>query len=272
MKKFLVLMLLLATMPAFAAEDSAYDRVMAKNEVVCGIIPWPPYKFVDPNTKEWKGFALDIYRKAFATLDMKVIFKEVVLGNQVQDLNSGRVDALCDEGPWTMSAGKFVEYSSPIYVTTVYPFVRVTEKKIKTRTDLNNKDVHFTSIDGDKSGDLVRRLFPKASLSTMPSATDNSQLFLNVVTGKADVVVADPSAFAAFDKSNPGKLKPMFKDEPLGKYKILIAVKKGDFKMLGLVNQAVDNALAFGIVDEVLDGFDPKHENLMRVRLPYSFQ
>lgn len=270
MKKMIFALILLFPFIAQAADESAYDRVIAKNEIICGVNPWAPYKELDPNTKEWKGFAIDIYRKAFSTLDMKVTFKEVVLGNQIQDLNTGRVDAICDDGPWTMSAGKFVDYSDPVYVSIVYPYVRKGETRFKTRSDLNKKDVKFTGIDGDLSSDLTRRLFPKATFASMAGTTDVGQLFLNVSTQKADVAIVDPASFAVFEKNNPGQLVPLFKDAPLGKYKQIITVKKGDVKMLGLVNQAIDNALAFGLVDEVLEEFDPKHEKIMRVRSPYT--
>lgn len=272
MKKILFLCLLFLSLPAEAQEKaSAYDQVIAKNEIVCGVIPWAPYREYDVKTGEWKGFSIDIYRKAFSTLDMKVTFKELVLGNQLQDLNSGRVDAICDDGPWTMSAGKFIEYSDPVYFSVVYPYVRKDESRFKSRADLNSKNVRFTGVDGDLSSDLVHRLFPGASFSSMPGNTDVSQLFLNVATKKADVAIVDPAAFEAYEKANPGQLKLLFKDAPLGRYKTVISVKKGDSKMLGLVNQAIDNALAFGLVDEVLDNFDPKHEKLMRVRSPATY-
>lgn len=271
MIKFLFALILFFPVASFAAEESTYDRVIAKNELVCGVIPWTPYKIIDPNTKEWSGFTIDIYRKAFATLDMKITFKEVVVGNQIQDLNSGRVDAICDDGPWTMSSGKFLEYSNPVYASPVFPYVRKDEARFKSRTDLNKKSVRFTGIDGDLSTDLVQRLFPDATLASLPGATDMAQLFMNVATKKVDVAIVDPAAFDAFNKNNPGQIKPLFADRPLGIYKCVTSVKKGDFKMLGLVNQAVDNALAFGIVDEELNKFDPKHEKLMRVKSPYAF-
>ncbi|HAJ90433.1 MAG TPA: hypothetical protein DCM27_05405 [Rhodospirillaceae bacterium] len=251
--------------------SSAYDRVVTKNELVCGIYAWAPYKELDPNTGEWKGFAVDIYRKAFATLDIKVIFKEVVLGNQVQDLNSGRIDAMCDDGPWILSAGKFVEYSNPAYIAITFPYVRIDEKRFKKRSDFNSPDVSFTGIDGDLSSDLAHRLFPAAKLLSAPSTTDISQLYLNVQTGKADIMIGDPASFSIYNKNNPGKLKALFTDRPIAMYKNVVSVKKGDAKMLGLVNQAIDNALALGIVDTILDDFDPQHKLLMRVRLPYGF-
>jgi cyclohexadienyl dehydratase len=255
------------------AKDSdypAYDRVVAKNEIVCGIVSWPPYKYINLKTGEWEGFAVDLYRKAFATLDLKVTFKEAIIGTQVQDLNVGKFDAICDEGPWTMSAGKFVEFSDPAYAAPVYPYVRLDEKRFGKRADLNNSAVKFTGIDGDLSTDLVQRLFPKANITTMPNTTDMSQLFLNVATKKVDVAIVDPSAFSAYNKNNPNQLKPLFPDKPLGVYKVGVSVKKGDVKMLGLVNQAIDNAHSFGITDEVLDSFDSKHQKLKRVRSKFE--
>ena len=56
--------------------DSAYDHVIAKNEIVCGIYPWAPFKEYDANSKEWKGFAVDIYRQALATLDIKITYRD----------------------------------------------------------------------------------------------------------------------------------------------------------------------------------------------------
>ena len=269
-----ILFLLFALFPVltYAAEtSSAYDRVIAKNELTCGVVIWPPYKELDPNTKEWKGFSIDLYRQMFATLDIKVNFKEVVLGTQLQDLNSGRIDAMCDDGPWTLSAGKFVEFANPVYASIVYPYIRKGDTRFKSRADLNNENITFTGIDGDLSSDLVHRLFPKAKMMSMPAITDVSQLFLNVKTKKADVVICDPVAFETFEKSNSGVLQPLSKDKPLGIYKNTATVKKGDTKMLGLINEAIDNAQAFGITDELLDSVDPKHEKLMRVKNRYGF-
>lgn len=270
MKKFLLaIVMMMATTISAQAEDSAYDRVIAKGEFVCGVMPWAPYKVLDPNTGEWSGFGIEIYRKIFATLDIKVAFKEVVLGNQVQDLNTGRVDGICDDGPWTMSAAKFVDYSHPLYAAIVYPYVRADDKRFTKRSDFNKKDVTFTGIDGDLSSDLVKRVFPGAKLVTMESMTDVSQLFVNVETKKADVVICDPAAFSAYEKTNPNKLKAAAV-EPLGRYRTVISIKKGNIKLLGLVNQAVDNGLDFGLVDDVLDTFDPERNKLLRIKDRYT--
>lgn len=264
-----LVMILFTSAIAQAAENSAYDRVIAKGEFVCGVMPWAPYKVLDPNTGEWSGFGIEVYRRIFATLDIKVTFKEVVLGNQVQDLNTGRVDGICDDGPWTMSAAKFVDYSKPLYAAIVYPYVRADDKRFIKRSDFNQKDVTFTGIDGDLSSDLVKRVFPGAKLVTMESMTDVSQLFVNVQTKKADVVICDPAAFASYEKANPGKLK-VASTEPLGRYRTVVSIKKGETELLGLINQAVDNGLDFGLIDDVLDTFDPERNKLLRIKDNYK--
>ncbi|MCA3249353.1 MAG: hypothetical protein ACK5WY_07525 [Holosporaceae bacterium] len=53
-------------------------------------------------------------------------------------------------------------------------------------------------------------------------------------------------------------------------YVLVYSVAKGDMKTLGLLNQAVDNAAAFGITEEVLNKHDPDHSTLKRVRSIYE--
>lgn len=252
------------------AEYPAYDRVMAKNEIVCGVYVWPPYVNLDLKTKKFTGLSIELLEKMFATIDLKVKFQEVIVGAQVQDINNGRVDAVCTDGPWTMSAAKFVEFSDPYGFNPVYPYVRTDDNRFKTRADLNNKNIKFTGIDGDLSTDLVRRLFPKAASLGMPNTTDVSQLYMNVETKKADVAIVDPASFEKYAAKNPNKLKAIFADQPLGVYKSVISVKKGDIKMLGLVNEAIDNALHFGLLDDVMDKYDPAHKKFKRVRKKFE--
>ena len=40
--------------------------------------------------------------------------------------------------------------------------------------------------------------------------------------------------------------------------------------MLGLVNEAIDNALNFGVLDEVMDKYDPAHKKFKR--MPKKFE
>ncbi len=246
-----------------------YDRIVKSGTIVCGYYPWPGIAEKNVNTGEMSGLQIDLVNQAFATLDLKVEWKELIVGTQVEDLNNGRVDAICQDGPYVMSAGKFVEFSNPFYAYKAIAYARADEKRFAKPADLNNAAIRFTGIDGDYSVDLAKRLFPNAQLMTMPGTTDAAQMYLNVATNKADVAIVDPISFQAYQQSNPNQLKGLFADKPIGIYKMVCSVRKGDFKTLGLINQAVDNAASFGIADTVLNKFDPDHRFLQRVRSPY---
>jgi ABC-type amino acid transport substrate-binding protein len=247
-----------------------YERIMQSGKVVCGYFPWPGGAEKDSNTGKVSGLVVDLVEQALATLDLKVEWQEVIMGTQVQDLNIGKIDALCNDGPWVMSAGKFVEFSDPMVATVLMPYIRIDESRFSTKADLNNSSVQFVGLDGDASVDLAQRRFPKAQLKSLPGNTDLSQLFLDVATKKADVLITDPHSFKAFEKTNPGKLKAFMPGKPVGTYKMVFSVAKGDMKTLGLLNQAIDNAAAFGITEEVLNKHDPDHSTLKRVRSIYE--
>ncbi|MBM3602649.1 MAG: transporter substrate-binding domain-containing protein [Alphaproteobacteria bacterium] len=252
------------------ASDATYDRIMQSGKVVCGYFPWPGGAEKDPNTGKVSGLVVDLVEQALATLDLKVQWQEVVIGTQVQDLNTGKIDALCNDGPWVMSAGKHVEFSDPMVATILLPYIRVDDSRFSAMADLNNPSVRFVGLDGDASVELAQRRFPKAQLKSLPGTTDLSQLFLDVATGKADILITDPHSFDAFEKNNPGKVKPFLPAKPVGLYKMVFSVAKGNMKTLGLLNQAVDNAAAFGITEQVLNKHDPDHRTLKRVRSIYE--
>jgi ABC-type amino acid transport substrate-binding protein len=246
-----------------------YDRIVKSGTIVCGYFPWPGFAEKNVNTGELSGIQIDAVNQAFATLDLKVEWKEVIIGAQVEDLTNGKVDAVCLDAPFVMSAGKFVEYSNPFYGSKAVVYARTDEQRFTKLSDLNNETVRFSGIDGDFSMDLAQRLFPKAKMISMPGTTDPTQLFVNLTTRKADVLLTDPMSFQLFEKSNPNQLKGLFAGKAIGVYKIVASVRKGDFKTLGLINQAIDNAASFGITDAVLNKFDPDLRFMQRVRSPY---
>jgi ABC-type amino acid transport substrate-binding protein len=247
-----------------------YERIMQSGKVVCGYFPWPVYAEKDPNTGKLSGLTIDLVEKALATLDLKVEWKELILGTQIQDLETGKVDVVCIDGPFIMPTGKLVEFSNPLFASVVIPYVRADDDRFKAKADFNNESVKFVGLDGDFSADLVQRRFPKAQLKSTPATTDVSQLFLDVATKKVDVTIGDPLGFKVFDKNNPGKLKAFMPDKPVGTYKLVLSVSKGDMKTLGLLNQAIDNAAAFGITEEVLNQYDSEPRTLKRVRSIYE--
>ena len=256
---------------AFAADqakESAYDRVMRTGTLRCGYIAWPPYFSLDPNTKILSGVSKDISDSASRILGLKTAYIDVPNAGQVENFNSGKIDAMCGDGPFVLSTIKYVDYTKPYYYVPVYAYGRANEKRFNASEDLNRAGVTFVAIDGDLSTDLALADFPRATLSSLGNVSDPSQMLLNVQTGKADVVIVDPVTVNLFAKNNPGKIKRLFA-RPVAVYGGGFSVKKGDTALLSTLNGAVDAVMNTGQSDSVLKKYDPQGTLFLPVTMPY---
>ena len=254
MKRILLLAVFfcMLSMPSLAQSkhESAYDRVMRTGTLKCGYMPWPPFFSLDPNTGILSGFNKDVADAISQMLDIKISYVQVVVGEQVQDLRSGKIDAVCGDGPWILSTIKYLDYTQPYYYTGVYVYGRAKENRFKNQTDLDKPTVTFVGLDGDTSTEFVQKNFRKAKLKTLPGSTDPSQLFLDVADGKADLVILDPTNAALFMKNNPDKIRRIF-DQPVAVYGGGFSVIKGEAELFSMLNEAVKASLNTGIVDRL---------------------
>lgn len=252
-----------------AKEESTYERVMRTGEIRCGYNMWPPYKDRDINTGEEIGIDIEVSKEFEKITDLKFKFIEVALGQNVEDLNSGKIDAMCGTGPWQLSQIKYIDFSQPAYFAPVYIYVRGDETRFNTLGDLNTADVTFVGIDGDLSADLKNRLFPKAKASSLPQMAQSSQLLLDVALSKADATIYDPQAAKDFNKNNESQVKPLF-EEPLAVYGIGFSVRKGEKDMLNLFNSGINIMKDIGVIRPILRRYDPDSVFLLEAQNNYK--
>jgi ABC-type amino acid transport substrate-binding protein len=260
------------SMPAAKAEtkkESAYDRIMRTGVIRCGVYVWPPYIEKDANTGELRGFTKDILTRIIGLLDLKPQFIELQVGMQKQDLESGKVDAICGDGPWYASSIKYISYTNGYSLTPVYAYKRKGDDRITTLAQLNSKDVKFVGLDGDLSFDLAKSFYPNAQLQTLASTVDPSQLLLNVVTKKADVTITEPVGAKKFMDSNPDTIERV-SDKPLAVFKGGFSVAKNETQLLETLNNAIEVAIDTGIIDQELDKYDPDRKMMLRPKTYYE--
>lgn len=260
MKKVIIaFVFLLLAQPAFAADslkESAFDRVLRTNTLRCGIVPWPPGIEIDPNTGAVKGPTKELFEGIIKLTGWKVQFVQVALGNGVEDLNSGKIDAMCSDGPWTITSIKFVDYTVPATYTPVMVYVRANETRFHSYADLDAPAATLAGIDGDISTDLALLRFPKAKLHTLTNMTDPAQMLMEVADSKEDAVILDPVTADHFMKNNPGKIK-MLVPQALAVYPVGMSVKRGEAALQQTLNQAIEIANNIGLLDTLFNNFDP---------------
>jgi polar amino acid transport system substrate-binding protein len=246
-------------------KESVYDRVMRTGVVRAGYFPWPTYFDVNPNTKEITGSSKELCDAVFKMLGLKVEYVEIS-ANIVQDLENGKIDTRCADSPWALQTVKYIDYTSAFYNIPNYIFARADEERFANYTDLNNQKVRFVGLDGDVSTELVQLNFPQATILTHPISVDTSQLLLNITTNKADVFIVDPAMVAIFNANNKDQLKPLFGDKIFALSPVSFSVKKGEDKWFQTLDYAVKMAHHIGLVDAILNRYDPDNKKFVRVQ------
>jgi ABC-type amino acid transport substrate-binding protein len=238
-------------------KESAYERVMRTGILRCGFIAWPPGFEIDANTKEVKGPTKEIFESIIKLTGWQAEFIEVPLGTVATELKNGRIDAMCADGPFTVSTVKYVDYTSWAFYTPVFVYLRANEAKFTDLSKLNDPTAEFVGIDGDLSIDLVTLRFPKAKIQTLSNMTDPAQMLLNVVDGKADAVILDPYTAEAFMRNNPGKIQSYTAEGPLAVYPLGFSVRWGEPELKAVLSRATEMAQNIGLLETKLDLYDP---------------
>lgn len=255
-------------------EGNVYDRVMRTGELRCGYALWPGLVDKNPNTGALSGAFYDYVEALGQSLQLKVRWvEEVDFGAIVEELQSGKVDAICS-GAWTNPIrGKFVDFTTPMAFQATRPYVRANDKRFDTNLDkINDSSVTISVVDGESAATIAQEDFPKAKLLSMPAGTAMTQMLLNVMHGKADIAFADPGLAGEFMAHNPGTLRPVDSAFPLRVFGVPISLKKGETELKETLDNATRQLLGTGAIEKILKRHEKYSGMYLRVRLPFEFR
>lgn len=251
--------------------EPAYDRVMQTNTLNCGIMPWAPYWIVDVNTGAITGMAKDFFDDLAHLAQIKITYTPITFGNQSLELKSGRIDAVCNDGPWIVATAKVLAYTTPYYYTPMYVYVRGDETRFKTYGDINQPGIKIVSLDGDSSLELADAMFPEAKRYTISVLSDSSNQIMDVITGKADATVIDSLSAEEWNKNNDKKLKRLI-NIPVASYPGGMSVLPEEVQLRQFLSTAIGNANTTGLSHRIIKSFDPKGDVVMEVSPPFVFR
>ena len=262
--------------PAFAADkgnrESAYDRVMRTGTIRCGYGIRTPLLVKDPNTGVFSGLFYDYVENIAKALGLKVEWtEEIGWGDIIEALRNNRVDAFCS-GLWPVSRRVvYLDFVKPVIYEPLYLFARNDYKHIDPDLSvLNSPDVTFVGIEGSTTYIVAERDFPRAKKISLPQLSPVTDGFMNVITGKADVVIADLATAAEFEKNNPGKLRSLRSERPVRAFGLSIAVDGNEDRLKRMLDLATEEFLQTGTMDTMLDGRAINKGSFLRVREPYE--
>lgn len=254
------LALCLLCLPAFAAEkETAYERVMRTGTLRCGYFPYEPMLMRDPNTGAMSGIAADLTEAIGRRLNLKIEWSaEFGFATSVTDLQGGKFDVAC-MGFWRLPLeAKFFGYTMPFSYSFMQVYARADDKRFDNALEkINSKDITIVSADGHMSSSVARADFPLAKLNELPNMSSLTQQFEDILAGKADVLLTDSSAAAAYMKANPGKIKVVPAARPLHVFQNTFAMDIHETALKSMMDSALIDIVGNGEMEKILKKYDP---------------
>ncbi len=181
---------------------------------------------------------------------------EITLGEQVDALRTGKIDAICaSEGPIMSSTTKYLTYSLPMIYVPFYLYARHDDKRFDadTQKSINNADIKISVIDGDISGQVARIQFPKAHAVSIPQMASPMQMMMDVAAKKADIVINELLSMNDYLLHNKDTLKKIGKS-PVAVIPNTLSFLRNDENtvFISMINQAIENLKNSGEEDVIL--------------------
>ena len=189
-----------ASAKADTAPETTLERIKKSGVLrIAVIVGQEPYFHKDLASGQWSGACIDMANDIASKLSAKVETLESTWGNQILDLQGGKVDLAFAVNP-TPERSLVIDFSTPILV---HSFTVITKKgfaKPQNWADINKPEVKIAVDIGSTHELIARRYCPKA---TILGFKNRDEAILAVATGRADCNVSLAVLAVSTLKKNP---------------------------------------------------------------------
>jgi ABC-type amino acid transport substrate-binding protein len=255
-----------------SSSSAVYDKVVGSSVIRCGYITYPPGCIKDANTGRLSGIFVEALEKAGENLGLKVEWvEEVGWGSMIEGLETNRYD-LIGSPVWSNSSrGKLVGFTTPLFYSGIGVYIKKDDNRFTGDLQaMNSEKVKVSTIDGEMSDIIARTQFPKASRVSLAQLADNSQMFLDLVQGRSDVVFAEPYIAEQYLKNNANVIKNIAADKPIRLFGNCMMFRRGQVEFKSMLDTALSELINNGYIDQLLDKYSPGPNTFYRVAYPYN--
>jgi polar amino acid transport system substrate-binding protein len=180
--------------------ESTLERIRRTGILrIAVIVGQEPYFHKDLPTGQWSGACIDMANDIASKLSAKVEVVESTWGNQVLDLQGGKIDLAFAVNP-TPERALVIDFSSPILVHSFTVITRKGFPKPLSWAEINKPEVKITVDIGATHELIARRYCPKA---TILGFKNRDEAILAVATGRADCNISMAVIAISTMKKNP---------------------------------------------------------------------
>ncbi len=205
---------------------------------------FPPFEFVTTEgvIGEFDGIDMAIADKIAKDNGMVAEISNMEFDSLLIALSNGQIDAAIAAMTVTPERAEEVDFSTPYYQATQVMIIKE-GTDIKKATDMADKKIAV--IQGYTGETCVVDMGYK--YTSFKKGTD---AIMELVNGKADVVVIDSATASKYVQDNKG-LVIVEDAEAFESEEYAIAVKKGNTELLAKINASVEKMLADGTISEL---------------------
>ncbi len=204
---------------------------------------WPPFEYVDEETKEIVGFDIELMNAIAKSADFEVEFINVGWDPLLAGMATGQYYAAISAMTITEERKKSWDFSDPYYNAGQLIGVQIDNETIKGPADLSGKVV------GAQIGTTGAMEVEKIAGATLKTYDEIPQAMLDLINGQIDAVVADNPLVAGYVGKYPTKIKSV--GEPFTEEYYGIAVKKGAPEVLEAINKGLKAVMDQGLIAQL---------------------
>ena len=201
---------------------------------------WPPFEYVNDQTKQIEGFDVDLFKAIAAKEGLKLEFVNVAFDPLLAGMAQGTYDAAISSITITDDRKKEMLFSDAYYSAGQMVVVR------KDNSSITGKD-NLTGTVGAQIGTTGAIEVQKIKGATLKSYDDIGLAFQDLMNGQISAVVSDNWVALGYVAKSPNALKAagaMFTSESYG-----IAVAKGKTELLSKINSGLAKIKSEGQID-----------------------
>jgi len=225
----------LLAVASLAAQADQLADIKQKGELVIGVLGIDePNSFIDPKTREFIGYEVDLAKAIAARIGVKPVFKQIAVAARIPELQQGGVDLLAASLTHNKEREAQVDFSLTTVVTGQKALVKVSSG-IKNVPELAGKKV--LTVKGGTQEPNTRKAVPTAEVVTFETT---QQAFQALQQGKGAAFVNDEaSLIAEYAKLGARAKDYIILPQNLSVEPLAFGIKKGEAG----VKAAVDDTL-----------------------------
>ncbi|MCC8402265.1 ABC transporter substrate-binding protein [Paraburkholderia sp. MMS20-SJTN17] len=241
-----------------AAQADQLADIKQKGEIVFGVLGTDePNSFIDPQTRDYIGYEIDIAKAVAKKIGVKPVFKQLSVAARIPELQQGHVDVLAASLTHNKERESQIDFALTHFITGSKVLI-VKSSGVHNIADLAGKRV--LTVKGGTQVPNLQRVVPTAQIITFETT---QQAFQALQQGKGVAYVNDESSlFDDVHKLGPRAAEYEILPQNLNVEPLALGIRKGEPALKAVIDDELRELEASGEANRLYDKWYGKDSKL----------